>query len=71
MMDERISKSVREIKRSFVALRQAVFQLKDEMESAELTDQKRQAYDRLQAAISAMRLMAELFEATELELGML
>ena len=70
-MDERISNSVREIKRSFVALRQAVYQLKDEIESAELTDQRKQAYERLQAAISAMKLMAELLEATELELGMI
>jgi hypothetical protein len=70
-MDERISKDVREIKKSFVVLRQAVYQLKDEMESAELTDQRKRAYERLQAAISAMRLMTELFEATELELGMI
>jgi len=70
-MDEKISKGVREIKRSFVALRQAVYQLKDEIESAELTDQRKQAYERLQAAISAMKLMAELLEATELELGMI
>jgi len=65
-MDERISKSVREIKRSFVGLRQAVYHLKDEIESAKLTDQRKQAYERLQAAISAMKLMAELLEATEL-----